>query len=272
MNNQKQPRRQFLGASLATLALGITSAAQRKNQTSGNQEIDKPQSEINHADKANEKNLTIAILLYDKMTALDAVGPYEVLSRLPNATVKLVGETAGLKTADSKMLTLRADYSIDEVPRPNVLLIPGGDPRDVMNNPKALDWVRAAHRTSRFTASVCTGAMILAAAGLLRNQKATTHWATADLLPKFGATYVAERWVQNGKIITAAGVSAGLDMALALAAQLTDERTAKMIQLIVEYDPQPPFDAGSTAKAGKQTVSDALGYFERRREADGRAK
>ncbi|MBC7797322.1 MAG: DJ-1/PfpI family protein [Pyrinomonadaceae bacterium] len=211
--------------------------------------------------------MSIAILLFDKMTALDAVGPYEVLSRLPNSKVYFVGETKGRKTTDTKMLSFDVDYSIDDVPNPNVLLIPGGNVLEVIKSEKVLNWIRNANKTTRFTTSVCTGSIILGAAGLLKGQKATTHWATVKYLQNFGAEYVAERYVQtgqNGKIITAAGVSAGIDMGLFLAGKLSDERTAKMIQLAIEYDPQPPFNSGSAAKAEKQTVADALEYFQNR--------
>ena len=223
-----------------------------------------PDSEICHKTVQQKKDgsLEIAVLIYDQMTVLDAVGPYEVLHRLPNATVKFVGETKGLKIADSKMLSLAADYTLDEVPRPDVLLISGGNVQAPRESKKVLDWIRAAHETTKYTVSVCTGSLILGAAGLLRGKKATTHWAFKEMLTNvFGAEYVPERYVQTGKIITAAGVSAGIDTALFLAEKLIDKQTAQMIQLFVEYDPQPPFDSGSLKKADKQTVEAAQRYL-----------
>lgn len=221
---------------------------------------------------AHRDKLRIAILLYDKMTVLDAIGPYEVLSRLPNARVYFVGETAGLKRADTGFLSLNADYTLDQITDPDVLLLPGGDARGPMASRKVLDWVLTAHKTTKYTASICTGAFILGAAGLLKGQRATTWWASAEMLTReFGAEYVAERYVQTGKIITAAGVSAGIDAGLFLAEKLTDRRTAQMLQLVIEYNPQPHIDSGSPRKADEQTVEAARRYFvERRRRQEGR--
>ncbi len=220
-----------------------------------------------------DDKLKIAILIYDKMTALDAVGPYEILSRLPNAAIYFVGETPGLKRADTEFLSLNADYSVDELKKPDILLLPGGDPREVMKSEKILNWVREAHKTTKFTTSVCTGSMILGAAGLLAKKRATTHWALAHLLAKYDAEYVSERYVETGKIITSAGVSAGIDMSLFLVERLTDRKTAEMIQLSVEYDPQPPVNSGSLKKADKETVDAANRYFaERRRRREDKEK
>lgn len=267
MNFKNQSRRNFIGASLAALAVGLTASTEPNAQTTEAKTTAKIET------GAAGAPLEIAILLYDKMTALDAVGPYEVLSRLPNATVKFVGETAGLKTADTKMLTLRADYSIDEVPKPDILLIPGGDARGPRESKKVMDWVRSAHKTSKYTVSVCTGALILGAAELLRGQPATTHWAVAKMLENsFGAKYVAERYVQTGKIITSAGVSAGIDAALYLVEKLTDKQTAQIIQLSIEYDPQPHVNTGSIKKADKETIEATKKYFADRRIRAERAK
>ena len=210
-----------------------------------------------------EAELTVAILLFDRITALDAIGPYEVLSRLHRTKVCFVADAKGPKRTDTRMLALHADYTLDEIPRPDVILIPGGTTAAVPRDEKTLAWVRTAHATSRWTVSVCTGAMVLGAAGLLRGLKATTHWSDAKLLPDYGAEYVPERWVRNGKIITAAGVSAGIDMALFLTAQIAGEDVAKMIQLYVEYEPDPPFHSGSLATATKETVVGLQNYLRR---------
>ena len=210
-----------------------------------------------------EKELTIAILLYDRVTALDAIGPYEILSRLHHAKVCFVADAKGPKRTDTGMLALHADYALDEVPRPDVLVVPGGPAAAVPRDEKILDWVRAAHASSQWTASVCTGALVLGAAGLLRGLRATTHWGTAKELSAYGAEYVSERYVRNGRIITAAGVSAGIDMALFLAAQIAGEDVAKMIQLYVEYEPDPPFRSGSPTTASRETLAGLARYFKR---------
>jgi transcriptional regulator GlxA family with amidase domain len=199
--------------------------------------------------------MNIAILLYDKFTALDAIGPYEVLSRLPGATVTFVAAEAGPVSTDNGMLTLLAERSLDDVREPDVVLVPGG-PGEVAARAGggALDWLRDADRTSTWTTSVCTGSLILAAAGLLDGRRATTHWLAFDELRRLGAEPVDERVVFDGKVVTAAGVSAGIDMALALAAQIAGDAVAQAIQLSIEYDPQPPFDAGSPHKAPAKIV------------------
>ncbi|HEX4187467.1 MAG TPA: DJ-1/PfpI family protein [Solirubrobacteraceae bacterium] len=196
-----------------------------------------------------------AILLYDRFTALDAIGPYEVLSRIPGAQVTFVAQQSGPVRTDNGMLTIQVEAAIDEVPAPDVLLVPGG-PGEVAARAgsPALDWLRAAAETSTWTTSVCTGSLILAAAGLLAGRRATTHWLAFDELRRLGAEPVAERVVFDGKLVTAAGVSAGIDMALALAAAVAGEEVAQAIQLGIEYDPQPPFDAGSPEKAPKAIV------------------
>ena len=203
--------------------------------------------------------MQIAILLYEGLTALDAVGPYEVLALLPGARVQFVAKETGPKRTDSGYLALTADYALGEVPRPDIVLVPGSSSStgDAMRDRETLDWLRSAHETTRWTTSVCSGALVLAAAGLLQGKRAATHWAAAPHLAQFGAEYAAERFVEEGKIITAAGVSAGIDMALHLAARVAGEETAQVIQLITEYDPQPPFDAGSTRKATPEVVEHA---------------
>jgi putative intracellular protease/amidase len=199
--------------------------------------------------------MNIAILLYDRFTALDAVGPYEVLSRLPEASLTFVAREAGPVRTDNGMLTVVAECAMDDAEPPDILLVPGG-PGEVAARAggPALDWVRSVHETSTWTTSVCTGSLILAAAGVLAGKRATSHWLAFDELRRLGAEPVEERVVFDGKIVTAAGVSAGIDMALALAAEVAGEQVAQAIQLGIEYDPQPPFDAGSPAKAPAELV------------------
>jgi putative intracellular protease/amidase len=199
--------------------------------------------------------MNIAILLYERFTALDAIGPYEVLSRMPGASVQFVAQQAGPVRTDNGMLTLIAERAIGEVERPDILLVPGG-PGEVTARAggAALDWVRSVHETTTWTTSVCTGSLILAAAGVLDGRRATSHWLALQELGRLGAQPVPERVVFDGKLVTAAGVSAGIDMALALAAEIGGEPLAKAIQLGIEYDPQPPFDAGSPAKAPAELV------------------
>lgn len=194
--------------------------------------------------------MEIAILLFDRLTTLDAVGPYEVLSRIPGATVKMVAKQAGPQRNDTGSLALMADYTLAEVLQPGIFVVPGGPGQmALMDDEEVLNWVRQAHATSKWTASVCTGSLVLAAAGLLKGLKATSHWLAYDALRALGAEPTEQRVVIEGKIITAAGVSAGIDMALTLVAQECGEAIAQSIQLGIEYDPQPPFDAGAPSKA-----------------------
>jgi putative intracellular protease/amidase len=202
--------------------------------------------------------MNIAILLFDRLTALDAVGPYEVLSRIPGSTVTFVAAEPGPKRTDTGHLALVADKAVDDVADPDILLVPGGPGQTaLMDDEVVLDWVRGAHETSTWTTSVCTGSLVLAAAGVLKDKRATTHWLALDQLEQFGATATPERVVFDGKVVTAAGVSAGIDMALTLAARIVGDEFAQAIQLGIEYDPQPPFDAGSPGKAPTMVV-DAL--------------
>ncbi len=206
---------------------------------------------------------TVAILLYPGFTALDAVGPYDVLARLPDTHVTFVAKEPGPVVADTGMLTMHAEAALADLPEPNVLVIPGGlvGAFHAAADAEYVDWTRTAHATSTWTTSVCTGALMLGAAGLLAGQTATTHWAAKDYLPHYGATYVPERFVEHGRIITAAGVSAGLDMALRLAAHLAGEELARAVQLGLEYDPQPPFHDGSLRTASPGTVRLAVDLF-----------
>jgi putative intracellular protease/amidase len=194
--------------------------------------------------------MEIAIPIFDRFTALDAVGPYEVLSRLPGARVRFVAQEPGPKQTETGMLTLTAEAGLDEVPNPEVLVVPGGfGTRPLMEDEAMLDWIRGVHETSQWTTSVCTGSLLLAAAGLLDGLEATSHWGALDVLAQYGAKPTQRRVVEQGKIITAAGVSSGIDMALTLAARIAGDEIAQAIQLGIEYDPQPPFDSGSLAKA-----------------------
>jgi len=199
--------------------------------------------------------LNIAIPVFDGLTALDAVGPYEVLSRVPGATVRFLAATTGPVRTETGMLALLADATFDELTEPEVVVVPGGRvTRRLMDDEQTLGWLRRAHESSQWTTSVCTGSLLLAAAGILDGLQATTHWLELDTLARYGAHPVSQRVVEQGKVITAAGVSAGIDMALTLAARIAGEQTAQAIQLGMEYDPQPPFDCGSPTKAPKEIV------------------
>jgi transcriptional regulator GlxA family with amidase domain len=199
--------------------------------------------------------MNIAIVLYDKLTALDAIGPYEVLSRLPGADLKFVAAEPGPVRTDNGMLTLVAEHSLADAAQPDIVLVPGG-PGEVAARAggPVLEWLQEVDRTSTWTTSVCTGSLILAAAGLLDGRRATSHWLALEQLGRLGAQSVHERVVFDGKYATAAGVSAGIDMALALAARVAGDTVAQAIQLGIEYDPQPPFDAGSPLKAPAEVV------------------
>jgi putative intracellular protease/amidase len=202
--------------------------------------------------------MQIAVLLYDHMTALDAIGPYEVLSRLPAAETVFVGERRGEVRCDSRHLALVADVDIDEVDSPDVLVVPGwsGSRQSVLlNEGPVRDWLRTIDVKTTWTTSVSTGSIVLASAGLLRHRRATTHWLVTDLLTDLGAIATTDRVVFDGKYVTAAGVSAGIDMALALTSAIAGPDTAKAIQLGIEYDPSPPFDAGSAEKAPPDVVA-----------------
>jgi putative intracellular protease/amidase len=199
--------------------------------------------------------MDIAIPLFERFTALDAIGPYEVLSRLPGYRVTFVAEQPGPKTTDNGMLSLVAEKALGDLPRPEIVVVPGGiGTRAMMHDELLIDWVRTAHETSQWTCSVCTGSLVLGAAGLLDGLEATTHWAAMELLGSTGAIPTSKRVVEQGKIITAAGVSSGIDMALTLAARVAGDVVAQAIQLGIEYDPQPPFDSGSLEKAPQEAI------------------
>ncbi|MEQ9641360.1 MAG: DJ-1/PfpI family protein [Alphaproteobacteria bacterium] len=195
----------------------------------------------------------IAFLLYDKMTCLDLTGPHEVLARLPGATAHRVARVAGPITTDLGM-TLYAEVALADLPAPDLLVVPGASDIEAACDDATLAWLRGAHASATWTMSVCTGSLILARAGLLNGKRATTHWAAMDQLKALGAEPVAKRVVRDGNILTTAGVSAGIDGALTLTAELMGPTVAQALQLGIEYDPDPPFDAGSPAKAPPDLV------------------
>jgi transcriptional regulator GlxA family with amidase domain len=198
----------------------------------------------------------VALLIFEKLTALDAVGPYEVLRSVPGWEVRFVGPEAGPVRTDSGALSLVADHSIEEIREADIVLVPGGQGnRPLLEDEKVLDWLREIDRTTRWTTSVCTGSLVLGAAGLLDGKRATSHWLFLEQLREYGAEPSSERVVEDGKLITAAGVSAGIDMALALVNREVGPEAAQAIQLAIEYDPQPPFDSGSPAKAPEPIVA-----------------
>lgn len=199
--------------------------------------------------------MQIAILLYPRFTALDAVGPYEVLRLLPGAQVLFVAEQPGPVADYCGSLQLVVGAPLDDVPSPDIVLVPGGPGQnDQMTDGLVHEWLRAADTTSTWTTSVCTGSLILAAAGLLTGRRATSHWMAVEHLPGFGVAATRERVVFDGKYVTAAGVSAGIDMALALTGRIAGDATAQASQLMLEYDPQPPYDAGSPVTASPPVV------------------
>jgi transcriptional regulator GlxA family with amidase domain len=210
--------------------------------------------------------MQIAIVLYPGFTALDFIGPYESLRYLPDAEVRFVWHEPGPIRADSAVLLVGATHTFDETPTPDIILIPGGfSTMEHARDQKVLDWVRRAHQSSTWTASVCSGSLILAAAGLLDGKRATSHWAAVPVLKAFGVEAVGdERIVQSGDhVVTCAGVSAGIDLGLWLAGQIGGEDRAKAIQLSMEYDPQPPFDSGHMSKASASTKAGATALMSR---------
>jgi transcriptional regulator GlxA family with amidase domain len=194
--------------------------------------------------------MQVAILLYEKLTALDAIGPYEVLRSVPGWEVRFVGAAKGEVRTDSGALGLSADYSLTETGEPDIVLVPGGEgSEEAMRDETVLSWLRQVDEGSKWTTSVCTGSLVLGAAGLLEGKRATSHWLFLERLGELGADPVGGRFVEDGKIVTAAGVSAGIDMALHLVGREAGPEVAQAIQLGIEYDPQPPFDSGSPEKA-----------------------
>jgi putative intracellular protease/amidase len=199
--------------------------------------------------------MQIAYLLYDRFTALDIIGPHDVLNSVPGNESIFVAEERGPIRNESDTLSLVADASIDEVRSPDIVVVPGGYGNRVLLEHEPLhEWIRAVHENTTWTTSVCTGSLLLAAAGLLEGVPATSHWLARDMLAEFGAQPVSERVVQHGKIVTAAGVSSGIDMALWLVQQINGDEVAQAVQLGIEYDPEPPLDAGSPEKAPQPIV------------------
>lgn len=200
--------------------------------------------------------MQIAVLLYDRFTALDAIGPFDTLGRLQGAETVFVSEHPGPVRTDNGSLALVADKGFHEVTRPDIVIVPGGPhPETQVKNPAVLQWLRDADAATTWTTSVCTGSLLLAAAGLLDGRRAAGHWLFLDQLPRFGAEPTGERVVFDGKYVTAAGVSAGIDMGLTLLGRIAGDEFAQTVQLMTEYDPQPPYDAGSPAKAPAELVA-----------------
>jgi transcriptional regulator GlxA family with amidase domain len=199
--------------------------------------------------------MQIAILIFDGLTALDAVGPYEVLRSVPEWEVRFVGPAKGTVRTDSGALGLSADFALEETAAPDIVLVPGGKGnRPLMRDEAVLEWLRGVDEGTKWTTSVCTGSLVLGAAGLLEGKRATSHWLYLDQLAELGADPVGGRFVEDGKVVTAAGVSAGIDMALHLVGREVGPEVAQAIQLGIEYDPQPPFDAGAPHKAPTEIV------------------
>lgn len=215
--------------------------------------------------------MQIAIGLYPELTLLDAIGPYQVLSLVPGHDVVLCAERTGPLSDDNGLVTLQVSHTFDDVPRPDVLLVPGGQGTRPLAVPDSaiVEWIRDAHATTTWTTSVCTGSLLLGAAGLLDGRRATTHWAYTDLLRAFGAEPVRDRVVIEDRVITAAGVSSGIDMALRLVELLHGREIAEAVQLGIEYDPQPPFDAGAPWKASPAVVDLVTSVLEPRASDDG---
>lgn len=206
--------------------------------------------------------MQVAFLLYDRFTALDAIGPHDTLNSVPDVECVFVAEQAGPVENESRDMAIVADHSLGQVTSPDILVVPGGfGTRALLEHEPLLGWIREVHETTTYTTSVCTGALLLAAAGLLDGVPATTHWLARDLLAELGAKPVPERVVEHGKIITAAGVSSGIDMALRLVQLLHGDEAAQAVQLGIEYDPQPPFDAGAPEKAPQAVVEAVTAAF-----------
>ncbi len=205
----------------------------------------------------------VAIPLFPRFTALDGIGPYEVLQRIPELDITFVGHARDVIRSENGFLGIQVDATFEELAHPDIIVFPGGvGTRALMQDERVLDWVRNAHETTRFTTSVCTGSLVLGAAGLLDGLTATTHWSVLDRLAALGAIPTGERVVEHldRRIITAAGVSAGIDMALRLVELLFDRTAAEASQLMIEYDPQPPFDAGATRKASDEVMARVIEY------------
>ena len=212
--------------------------------------------------------MQVAYLLYDRFTALDITGPHDVLNSVPGNESIFVAEEAGPIRNESDTLSMVADASLDEVTNPDIVVVPGGfGNRMLLEHEPLHEWIRGVHETSTWTTSVCTGSLLLAAAGLLDGAPATTHWLARDVLAELGAKPVPDRIVEHGKIVTAAGVSSGIDMALHLVTEINGPEVAQAVQLGIEYDPQPPHDAGAPEKAAPEIVELVRATFEAREAA-----
>jgi len=208
-------------------------------------------------------HIRIAIPVFDRMTALDAIGPYEVLQRIPTFDITFVGHAVGEVRTENAMLGLRADATFEELSEPDVIVFPGGvGTRPLEHDERVLAWVRGAHAGTLFTTSVCTGSIVLGAAGLLDGLTATTHWSCYRELAAHGAEPSATRVIEHldRRIITAAGVSSGIDMALRLVELLVDRTAGQAAQLMIEYDPQPPFDSGAVHKSDDTVMTRVIEY------------
>jgi transcriptional regulator GlxA family with amidase domain len=212
--------------------------------------------------------MQVAYLLYDRFTALDITGPHDVFNSVPGNESIFVAEQAGPIRNESDTLSMIADATLDEVPSPDIVVVPGGfGNRMLLEHEPLHEWIRGVHETSIWTTSVCTGSLLLAAAGLLEGAPATTHWLARDRLAELGAKPVPDRVVEHGKIVTAAGVSSGIDMALQLVQKINGEEVAQAVQLGIEYDPQPPLDAGAPHKAPPEIVELVKAVFAAREAA-----
>ena len=219
--------------------------------------LDQTKALADERGKEMDNALNVVIYLYNRMTVLDAIGPYEVLRCVPGARVRFAAKKAGIVKPDSGLQMLNAEYGIGDIKDADILVVPGGDATGQVGDKEVLEWIRTLHEKTKWTTSVCTGSLILGAAGLLKGLEATTYWSAIDNLKMFGATPVRKRFVRQGKVITAAGVSAGIDMALQLVALERGEEVAQTIQLLIEYDPQPPFNTGSSSKASPAMIEKA---------------
>lgn len=199
--------------------------------------------------------MQITFLFYEGMTTLDIIGPHEVLAHLPDVTIQRVAKRAGAVRAGFD-LELTAENSLSDITQTDILVVPGGGTATSLSHePEIINWIKNIHKTTKWTTSVCTGSLVLGAAGILKGKHATSHWAVLDRLNLWGAIPLSKRVVEDGKIMTAAGVSAGIDMALLLAAKVAGQQVAEMLQLGIEYDPEPPFDAGSPDKVKPELVA-----------------
>jgi transcriptional regulator GlxA family with amidase domain len=213
------------------------------------------------------ESIQVAIPVFPRFTALDAIGPYEVLQRIPWIDITFVGHEKGEVRTENGLLGISVDATFEDIPEPSVVVFPGGvGTRVLQQDDRVLDWVRHAHATTKLTTSVCTGSIVLGAAGLLEGLTATTHWSCCADLQAHGAVPTATRVVEHldRRIITSAGVSSGIDMALRMVELLVDQTAAEAAQLMIEYDPEPPYDSGSTRKASEEVMARVIEYAQLR--------